>query len=145
MLFDQENHIVKLCVQGMLLEGEGKHEDAEELFLQAWNKAVTDLEKLGAAHYLARHQKTVTEKLEWDKTALNCALKIGTNNMNSLYPSLYLNIGKCYEDLEDFKNAEINYLSALNFAVYLPSDGYGDMIKAGINNGIQRTSRLFDV
>ena len=36
MQFDPENPIIKLCAEGMQLEGEGKKEEAEELFLQAW-------------------------------------------------------------------------------------------------------------
>lgn len=54
------------------------------------------------------------------------------------YPSLYLNIAKCHEDLHDLTKARENYRSALRFAAYLPDDGYSNMIKAGIANGIQR-------
>lgn len=62
-------------------------------------KAADDFEKFTAAHYVARHQKSVEDKLNWDETALAFTLKINDRNMRTSYPSLYLNIAKCYEDL----------------------------------------------
>jgi tetratricopeptide (TPR) repeat protein len=142
MQFDPNNNIVKLCAQGMSLEGEGKKEEAFILFQQAWNEATNDFEKFTAAHYVARYQKNVADKLKWDKTALNLALKINDENMKGTYPSLYLNIGKCYEDLNDFKGARENYELALSFTTFLADDGYGKMIKGGIKNGIERVILL---
>jgi tetratricopeptide (TPR) repeat protein len=142
MQFDPENHINKLCAEGMLLEGEGKPQEALVLFEQAWKNATNDLEKLTAAHYVARRQKTIADKLTWDETALNLALKISTNDIKAIYPSLYLNVAKCYEDLQDLAKANDSYQLALNFVTYLPNDGYGDMIKAGINNGINRVKTI---
>lgn len=142
MEFDANNDVVKLCAQGMGLEGAGNKEEAYNLFEQAWNKASTDFEKFTAAHYVARHQKSVNEKLKWDETALNFALKIDDENMKGTYPSLYLNIGKCYEDLSDFDNARKNYDMALSYTKFLTDDGYGKMIKGGIMNGIKRVRPL---
>lgn len=119
-------------------EGEGKMTEAAELFLQGWNEASTDLEKVIAAHYVARHQQTVSHKLNWDETALHFALKLHDDNMKGFYPSLYLNIAKCYEDMKDFDNAKKNYNMALSYVDWLPEDGYGSMIKAGIAKGINR-------
>jgi hypothetical protein len=39
MEFNPNNNIIKLCLQGMELEGKGKLEEARRLFLQAWNEA----------------------------------------------------------------------------------------------------------
>ena len=138
MPFDPNNNIIKLCAQGMSLEGEGKKEEALKLFLQAWDEAANDFEKFTSAHYVARHQKSMTDKLKWDEIALNFALKINDENMKGTYPSLYLNIGKCYEDLNDFESARENYELALSFTTFLADDGYGKMIKGGIMNGIDR-------
>jgi hypothetical protein len=138
MHFDPENRVNKLCAQGMLSEGEGKPEEASKLFQQAWNDATNDREKFTAAHYVARHQKSVADKLKWDEAALNLALKIDEEDIKGAYPSLYLNIAKCYEDLNEFDMAHENYLSALNFTTFLLDDGYGNMIRGGINNGIER-------
>jgi len=138
MQFDPENHVNKLCAQGMQSEGEGKPEEASKLFQQAWNEAANDREKFTAAHYVARHQTSVADKLKWDQAALNLALKIDEEDIKGAYPSLYLNIAKCYEDLNEFAKAHENYLSALNFTTFLLDNGYGNMIRAGIGNGIER-------
>ena len=141
MEFDPNNNIVKLCVQGMEMEGKDKPEEATKLFLQAWNEATNDFEKLTAAHYVARHQKSVTDKLKWDETALQLALKINNDTVKGTFPSLYLNIAKCYEDLNDLDNAKKNYDLALSFANLLPNNGYGNMVKGGIMKGIERVTK----
>jgi tetratricopeptide (TPR) repeat protein len=140
MQVDPNNKIVKLCAQGMEMEGKGNPEEASKYFLQAWNEATNDFEKFTAAHYVARHQKSVADKLNWDETALQLALKINDDTMKGSYPSLYLNIAKCYEDLNDFDNARKNYQLALSFTNLLPDSGYGNMIKGGIMNGIERVA-----
>jgi len=138
MQFDPDNNIIQLCARGMDMEGKGMTEEAERLFLQAWNEAASDFEKFTAAHYVARHQKTIADKLKWDETALQSALKINDETIKESYPSLYLNIAKCYEDMGDYDNAKRNYQLALSFSDFLPEDGYGNMIKGGITRGIER-------
>ncbi|MEC3880235.1 tetratricopeptide repeat protein [Parapedobacter sp. 10938] len=138
MQFDPDNKTVRLCAQGMDMEGKGNPEEASKLFLQAWNEATNDFEKFTAAHYVARHQKSIKEKLKWDETALQLALKINDDTIKETYSSLYLNIAKCYEDLNDFDNAIKNYQIALSFTKLLPDNGYGNMIKGGIMDGIER-------
>ena len=138
MSFDPGNNIVQLCAKGMQLEGEGKPAEASQVFQQAWDEASNDLEKFIAAHYVARHQQTVEDKLDWDTRALNHALQVTDETMKAQYPSLYLNIAKCYEDLNDVENALIHYQMALFFVKSLPADGYGAMIKSGILKGMER-------
>lgn len=121
MDFDPRNNVVRLCVQGMDKEGEGKPDEASTLFLQAWNEATNDFEKFIAAHYVARHQKSVSDKLNWDETALKLALKVNNEAVKASLPSLYQNIGKCYEDLGDRDNAKKHYELANSFTVN-PSD-----------------------
>ncbi|MBB5397714.1 hypothetical protein [Mucilaginibacter sp. AK015] len=140
MQFDPDNNINKLCANGMMLEGEGKQKEAAVLFQQAWDIAINDMERFTAAHYIARQQSSIADKLKWDLTALNLALKISAPEITSVYPSLYLNVGKCFEDLKEFDKANENYQLALKFAPFLPNDGYGDMIRAGINNGLKRVN-----
>jgi tetratricopeptide (TPR) repeat protein len=141
MEFDPNNNVVKLCAQGMDMEGKGKPEEASRLFLQAWNEATNDFEKFTAAHYVARHQKNIADKLKWDETTLQLALEINNDTVKGVFPSLYLNIAKCYEDLNDFGNAKTNYQLALSFTNLLPDNGYGNMIKGGIINGIERVTK----
>jgi tetratricopeptide (TPR) repeat protein len=138
MQFDPNSNVIKLCAQGMNLEREAKPEEAYQLFQQAWNEATNDFEKFTSAHYIARHQKTVSDKLKWDEIALSLAMKTDDDSMKANFPSLYLNIAKCYEDLQDIEKAKENYQTALSFAAHLPDDSYGKMIKSGIMNGIER-------
>jgi tetratricopeptide (TPR) repeat protein len=138
MLFDPENPINKLCAEGMMAEGEADPEKAAKLFQQAWNEATDAVEKLTAAHYCARHQRSVADKLKWDETALHFALSVPGEEIKAIYPSLYLNIAKCHEDMKDFVKALENYQLASNFTTCLPDDGFGNMLKAGIANGLER-------
>jgi tetratricopeptide (TPR) repeat protein len=138
MQFDPDNSVIKLCTEGMNIESKGLAKEASELFLQAWNEAINDFEKFTAAHYGARHQKTVADKLKWDETALHLALKINDETIKASYSSLYLNIAKCYEDLNNYDRAKKNYQLALSFTSFLPDNGYGNMVKEGITRGIER-------
>ena len=79
MEFNPNNNVVKLCAQGMEMEGKGKPGEAGSLFLQAWNEASNDFEKFTTAHYVARHQKSAADKLKWDETALQFALKLNNH------------------------------------------------------------------
>jgi rifampin ADP-ribosylating transferase len=142
MQFDPDNKVIQLCAKGMEMEANQKPDQAQALFLQAWDEATNDFEKFIAAHFVARHQKSVEDKLKWDETALEFALKIDDDNMTANYPSLYLNIAKCYEDLNDIDNAQKNYETALSYANFLPGNGYGQMVKSGINKGLERLSKL---
>ena len=141
MEFDPNNHVVQLCLKGMSLEEKDPNE-ASKVFLQAWNEATNDFEKFISAHYMARHQENVIDKLKWLETALQYALKINDDSVRTAFPSLYLNIAKCYEDLQDIENARNYYQLALSFTGFLEDNGYGKMIKAGIENGIKRDSEL---
>ncbi len=125
----------------MVSEGLGQMEKAKSLFEQAWNEAYTDFEKFIAAHFVARHQQDTIGKLKWDKTALEWVLKINQESVKASYPSLYLNIGKCYEDLKAFSQAEWYYEQAYAHLDYLPDDGYGNMIRSGVLAGLERIEK----
>ena len=142
MQFDPTNKVVQLCAKGMELELNQRPDEAATLFLQAWNEATTDFEKFTAAHYVARHQRSVEDKLKWDETALAFALKIGDKSMATNYPSLYLNIAKCYEDLNDADKAQENYQLAFSYADHLPDNGYGQLIRSGIKKGMERLAEF---
>jgi len=142
MEFNPNNNVIKLCIEGMDMEGKGKPEEASRLFLRAWNEATNDFEKFIAAYYVARHQENTSDKLKWLETALQFALKINNDSVTSAFPSLYLNIAECYDDLNDLENAKKNYELAIFFK-NKPSDKgpfyhgtkadlqVGDMLTAG--------------
>lgn len=130
--------MTKLCIEGMEWEGKGDPAKAAELFEIAWKRSRTDFDKCTASHYLARHQKTATDKLKWNKVALDSALRMDPEEAKSFLPSLYLNLGKCYEDLKEYSQAISNYRLARSYTDHLPEDGYGDFIARGIDDGIER-------
>lgn len=140
MLFDEHNAIVKLCALGMDYEGQGRPEDAAATFRKAWSEAGNDLEKCAAAHYVARHQPGVAEKLTWDEVALKHAMQVNDPRICGSFPSLYLNIAKCLEDLNRSAEANEHYRKALSYVHCLNDDGYGNLIQVGIRKGIERTS-----
>jgi len=142
MEFNPANHIIQLCIQGMELEAKGKPEEASSIFLQAWNESTHDFEKFTSAYYVARHQETVRDKLKWLETSLQFALKINDVTVRGAFPSLYLNIAKCYEDLNDPERAKNSYELANSYSSN-PSDSgpfyhgtkadlqVGDLLTAG--------------
>jgi len=146
MEFSPNNSIVKLCLLGMDMEGKGNPEEASRLFLQAWNEATSDFEKFLAAHYMVRHQTNVPDKLKWLQTALQSALKISNAAaVVGIFPSLYLNIAKCYEDLSDLNSAKKNHELAISFMDKIFDNGpfyhgtkadlqVGDLLTAGGNS-----------
>ena len=115
MEFNPNNHVIKRCIEGMGMEEKGKPGEASRLFLQAWNEATNDFEKFTAAYFVARHQSNVPDKLKWFETSLQFALKINDITVSGAFPSLYSNIAKCYEDLNDPDNAKKNYELANSF------------------------------
>ncbi|HZV70860.1 MAG TPA: NAD(+)--rifampin ADP-ribosyltransferase [Saprospiraceae bacterium] len=148
MEFNPNNHVIKLCLQGMDMEGKGKPEEASSFFLQAWNEATDDFEKFTAAYFVARHQKNVADKLKWLETSLQFALKINDVTVTGAYPSLYVNIAKCYADLGDADNAKKNNELAITFKDKLSDTGpfyhgtkadlqVGDLLTAGSRSNYQ--------
>ncbi len=139
MQFDPENKVVELCAEGMQAEAEGNAEKAHALFQQAWDIAENDFEAFTAAHYLARNQKDPNDVLKWNLEALSRANAIKDEGMQGHYPSLYLNVGKSYENLNDLKQANDYYQLAADSSISLPAGKYSEMIRTGIANGLSRT------
>lgn len=142
MQFDPNNKVIQLCTQGMNLEVEGKTEEALDLFQEAWNAATTDFEAFTAAHYMARLQKEPADTLQWNMEALNRASALKDEDMKAYYPSLYLNVAKSYETLNDNSEAVKYYQLALKSADNLPIGKYGEMIRSGISEGLKRTNSV---
>jgi rifampin ADP-ribosylating transferase len=119
--FDPNNPIIKLCMIGMGLEENGNSDEALAKFQKAWQEARDDYERFITSYHLGRIQKSTIDKLKWMDTSLQCALKIKDENVKSAYPTLYLNLAKCYEELGDSENAKKNY-DLSNSAKGAPTD-----------------------
>ena len=143
--FDPNNNIIKLCLQGMVMEENRKIEEAILLFHKAWSEASDDFERFYAAYYVSRHQKSISDRLKWLEEALQLALKINNVTVKSALPSLYSSIASCYENLGDFEKAsryvELSNTSKLEYSDKGPfyhgtkADlRVGDMLTAGGNS-----------
>lgn len=140
MELDPENPIVKLCSRGIETEMGGEMAEAKALYEQAWADRSNDLESCIAAHYLARVQETPEENLAWNSRALEHGEMLPVDEVREFLPSLHLNVGKSLENLGDRAAARLQYeLAALNAAV-LPDDGYGKMIRHGIEKALKRSA-----
>ena len=150
MEFNPGNKIVQICIQGMDLEAKGRPEEASRIFLQAWEEATNDFEKFTAAHFVARHQKDVRNKLKWLETALEFALKVNNDATKGALPSLYANIAKCYEESGDHDAAKKNNELAVSFMDKIADKGpfyhgtraglqVGDFLTAGTTSNYDAT------
>lgn len=153
MEFNPFNNVVKLSMQGMSLQEQGKSEEAGKLFMQAWDEATDDLEKFISAHCLARYQQNASDQLKWLETALTFAIKINDDSVKSALPALHFNIAKCYETLGNPEQAKLNYNLAASYNDN-PSDKgpfyhgtkadlqIGDLLTAGGNSNYQADFKM---
>lgn len=153
MEFSPFNPIVKLCLQGMELKDKGKHGEAVKIFLQGWDEATNDFERFLAAYYIARLQKTTSDKLEWLERALQCALNINTDAVTSALPALHSNIAICYEELGEAEKAKENSELANSYKNNHTDKGpfyhgtkadlkTGDMLTAGGNSNYKSDLKM---
>jgi tetratricopeptide (TPR) repeat protein len=137
---DPNNPVIKLCTEGMKAEMEGRADAARLLFVKAWEQSQNDYDACIAAHYVARHQKSPEEILYWNKDALDRADAVNDERIHSFYPSLYLNMGKAHEVLGNLQQAKRHYELAAAKLSNLPEGRYGDIVRDGIERGLQRVS-----
>jgi tetratricopeptide (TPR) repeat protein len=106
---DLDNPVIKLCLEGIRAEFEGRIEDARALSWQAWQASRDDFDACVAAHYVARYQEQPEEMLRWNQEALSRARAVDDSRVQGFYPSLYLNLGLSYELLGDQAEAQRYY------------------------------------
>lgn len=138
MLFNPDNPIMKLCAKGIDTEGTGNIAAARVMYNQAWEQATNHVEWFTAAHYLARNNNDLQEQLRWNDLSLQHALKVEDADIRGTLPSLYLNLGKSYEDLGNIIQAKECYIKAAENIRHLKEDGYGRMIGSGIMAALER-------
>lgn len=96
MEFNPANPVVKRCMMGIAQDEKGNTAAAMTLFREAWEEAAHDFEKYLAAYYIARYEQAPGQRLQWFETALQFALKVADDAVNSALPALYENIADCY-------------------------------------------------
>src|ERR1700737_2847531 len=101
---------------------------------------------------MADVQDDVREELAWDLRALEAAdgltdervQQAGIGSVGGLYPSLHLNLGEAYRKLGSVEQAR-DHLERGRAAVdALGEDGYGRMIKGGLDRLADRLSGTSD-
>lgn len=138
MLYDPTNPVVQLCVRGIEMEHAGDLAQAGEIYRQAWEEASCPLEACTAAHYLARLQTDPGESLRWNLLALEQAGLVPGEEIAAIYPSLQLNVAHGYQLMGHRMLALAHYELAERACVSLPEDGYGRMIRKGVEAGLGR-------
>jgi tetratricopeptide (TPR) repeat protein len=116
--FDPNNPVIRLCQEGIRAEFDGRPDDARSLYLQSWAAAQDDYEACVAAHYVARFQEEPQEILRWNQIALDRANAVSDDQVQSFYPSLYLNMGLSYEKLGRIDEAQHYYDMAAALGVH---------------------------
>ena len=137
-MIDPNNPIMKLCVQGMESESKGNFEEASSLFLSAWAQTADDFERCIAAHYVARHQGSFEEALVWNQRSLDYAQALDDERVNGFLPSLYLNMGKAYEDLGRLEEARRYYAMSVKVLPTLYDDRYGGIVRDAVDRALER-------
>lgn len=140
MKVDSNNPVVQLCAQGIELEMKGKIQEAKTCYEEAWEKTTNNYESCIAAHYMARVQDSVQNTWHWNNEAVRFADLVTKEKLDTFYPSLYLNLGRSYEDIGNISQARKYYQLAADRINTLPADALGNLTRQGIANGLERVS-----
>lgn len=105
------------------MDAEAKSNSTEALavFMQAWGEAANDFEQFLAAYYIARNQPTVADRLHWYHIALQHAMAVQDDTIQTAYPALHQNIANCYEEMNDAEKAKQHHDLAAQYR-HTPAD-----------------------
>lgn len=137
--------------QAVQLSHQGEREAARLLFAEIWEEVGGEqgdpLHVCTLAHAMADVQDDVHQELVWDQRALAAADLLTDARMAQagvtlpaagLYPSLHLNLSECYRKLGDLGRAREHLQRAQTTIGVLGDDGYGRMIKGGLERLAER-------
>ena len=136
--------------RGIELGQQGERGAARDLFAELWANVGAErgdpLYRCGVAHAMADVQDETDAELAWDLRALAAAelvtderaAQAGMGPVAALYPSLHLNLGECYRKLGQRDQAREHLQLGRDAAGALPNDGYGQMIKGGLDRLAER-------
>lgn len=119
---------------------------ARQILQAAWEEAdgaeQGPLHRCAIAHAMADLQDDLAAELSWDLRALEAAYLISDEDAaraglpgtaQSFYPSLHLNLADVYRRLGENHQASEHVRLGLQTLRNLPRDGYGQMLRDGLN------------
>ena len=132
--------------EAVQLNHRGEREAARLLFAEIWDEIGGEqgdpLHVCVLAHAMADVQDDVHQELLWDHRALTAADQLTDDHVvqagvalpvAGLYPSLHLNLGECYRKLGDLDHARAHLRQAQASIGVLGDDGYGQLIRGGLD------------
>lgn len=140
----QPDEMMTRIGEGITLSQQGDRRNARQVFDRLWNEVGADgnpLHRCALAHSMADVQDDPAEELVWDLQALDAADAVtetqaaasGMQGPAGMYPSLHLNLGDVYLRLGDRQAARQHLDAGLAAAGSLGDDGYGMMIRRGLD------------
>ena len=137
--------------EAVQLSHQGEREAARLLFAEIWDEIGGEQ---GDPLHVARSRTrwptcrtTCVEELVWDQRALAAADLLTDARLAEagvalpvagLYPSLHLNLSECYRKLGDLDRAREHLQQAQATIDALGDDGYGQMIREGLEQVAER-------
>jgi hypothetical protein len=121
----------------------GDTERGREALTDCW-QATTDADhaqRCVIAHYLADLQSSLDEEVSWDEAALSEHAQVrdgdlapvGITSTDGMAPSLHLNLGDGYLRQGRLDAAEAQLEAGMSARGALAADGYGDLIRSGLD------------
>jgi hypothetical protein len=139
MTLDLDNPVIRLLSEGAPIEAT-RPDAARELYQRAWDAASEAYEECMAAHYVARIQDSAEDRFRWNALALERGLDVADGRATGFLPSLYLNMGRSFEDLGRVEEARDAYGAARECLGGLPVDAYREALEEAIDRGLERTA-----
>jgi hypothetical protein len=129
----------------MELAQQGRRDEARSLFAELWAEigpGGDPLHRVTVAHWMADVQDDPRDELTWDQRALEAAESVTDERaaqagvagpVAALAPSLHLNLGEDHRKLGDVDAARHHLHLGQAAAHHLGDDGYGRMIRGGLD------------
>jgi hypothetical protein len=120
------------------------------LLEEAWDgtSASHHAQRCVIAHYLADVQDDLADEVAWDERAMAAFAgvrdadlePVGIEKAASMAPSLHLNLGDAYLRQGRVEEAGVQLALARRSLDTLGADGYGDLVRRGVNGLAERVA-----